>query len=302
MPKAKKSTEQEEANELLKSMDVPPLVRLGVVKVEDRLGQGGFGSVYSAHIGGTKVAVKISHEWEGPGNQQKLLKEFETLLHLSHENICTVLGVGIVKNDNGSLHSRNLCLVMEYMPDTLSKWRGEAGPNARTRLDVISYFVDVACGLEFLHYRGAIHRDLKPENVLVKRAVAKIADVGLTRTVQGKRDSATMSKHTGTNRYMAPEVQGTTRPRHGVQATRPRYGVQADIYSFGRLVADILLNGGSMVKDPKVMSTRLSKVEDDLELRDLILDTLKMSAKKRPNATEVHLRLKSLHQAMIDKR
>ena len=75
-----------------------------------------------------------------------------------------------------------------------------------------SWTNDLLQGLNFLHNRNPIiiHRDLKPANLLLTTDLCtlKLTDFGLSKAVdRSQRDTATHSGHTGTKRYMAPEVR-----------------------------------------------------------------------------------------------
>ncbi|KAK7401752.1 hypothetical protein VNO78_13477 [Psophocarpus tetragonolobus] len=89
---------------------------------------------------------------------------------------------------------------------------------------VISFSLDIARGMEYVHAKGIIHRDLKPENVLVDEdSHLKIADFGISCKVS-KCDSLR-----GTYRWMAPEmIKGK------------RYGRKVDVYSFGLILWELV--------------------------------------------------------------
>ena len=89
---------------------------------------------------------------------------------------------------------------------------------------VISFALDIAHGMEYVHAQGIIHRDLKPENVLVDGELhPKIADFGIS-CEASKCDSLR-----GTYRWMAPEmIKGK------------RYGREVDVYSFGLILWELV--------------------------------------------------------------
>ena len=285
MPKRPKSKEVEEAKKKLKTLDVPERLRLGLIKIDKDsfLGEGGFGMVYSSFIGGTKVAVKCSSKLSGHDDDRAkaLIKEFLMLQDLSHENVVTVMGVGLAQFTSDALGpSLQPCVVMEFMAGTLKEYRGMAKPGSKLRLDVFGYFLDVARGLEYMHFKSLMHRDLKPANILVKNRIAKIADVGLVKVMP---DSTTTMSRAGTAPFMAPEV-----------LQHKPYAYKADVYSVGLVMVDILLDGVPEPKNRPTIKTRLNEVEDNVQLRGLIMDTLQPNQRKRSDAADMHRRLAAL--------
>jgi len=90
---------------------------------------------------------------------------------------------------------------------------------------------EVANGMCYLHECGLLHRDLKPGNILLsKDGRCKITDFGLTR--QKPEQTATLTTNIGTFLYTAPEV-----------FTHGHYDEKADVYSYGMLVAQMMMDG-----------------------------------------------------------
>lgn len=93
--------------------------------------------------------------------------------------------------------------------------RGEPDPPAsvprRVPLDhIISFFSDIASGLQHLHSNGFIHRDLKPSNCLLTNPHVPnqtprvlVSDFG---EVQMENSMRSSTGATGTISYCAPEV------------------------------------------------------------------------------------------------
>lgn len=69
------------------------------------------------------------------------------------------------------------------------------------------YFLQLMNALKFLHENDVVHRDLKVENLLLDSDFnLKIADFGLSTTVESKYGYGIMYTRVGTERYMPPEM------------------------------------------------------------------------------------------------
>lgn len=94
----------------------------------------------------------------------------------------------------------------------------------------------ILSGVAYLHSEGVLHRDLKPENILYNSdSDIVINDFGFSRQVDS--DSTRLTQYGnvfGTLKYMAPEQQQDARS----------VDERADIFSLGKVIEDIVTNGG----------------------------------------------------------
>ena len=209
---------QQEALEV--SANEPLVVGVANVRASDirfdsprlRLGAGAFGTVYrSAEEGwqGSTVAVK---ELKIDGSEETLAttlaalrREAATLASLRHHNVVSFLGV--------CLQASQPMLVTEYVAGGVLEdaLHPRGGSSSLGHLDRLKIAKDIAAGLTHVHSQSILHRDLKPANVLLAKIdgglVAKVADVGLARTLHGARQhmSAMTGGGAGTPQYMSPE-------------------------------------------------------------------------------------------------
>ncbi|KAF3431900.1 hypothetical protein FNV43_RR26636 [Rhamnella rubrinervis] len=209
---------------------------LGVKKMtnsfSERLGQGGYGSVYKGKLrDGRFVAVKVLNKLKGNG--EEFINEVATISRTSHVNVVTLLGF--------CYQGRKRALIYEFMPNgSLEKFIFEENPesNYHNKLGWEMLFqisLGIARGLEYLH-RGCntriLHFDIKPHNILLDENFSpKISDFGLARVCS--RDESIISKLSarGTAGYIAPEV--FCRNFRGVSH-------KSDVYSYGMMVLEMV--------------------------------------------------------------
>ena len=195
---------------------------IGPYRVEERLGSGGFGSVYRAVRTDSRVAiphaVKIPHD--SVGTEQAFLKEAEAWLRASgHPNIVPVL--------DAAVHDGEWVLVSEFISGgSLRKAIGLRSGKRMAPTAAASLMIGVLRGLEYLHKQGIIHRDLKPENVLMQEGIPRLTDFGVARVLS--RSTGSGSGFTGTLYYSPPE------------AFSGQYGVFTDIWASGVMLYELL--------------------------------------------------------------
>jgi serine/threonine protein kinase len=74
--------------------------------------------------------------------------------------------------------------------------------------NVKNYLRQILSGLNYLHKNKIIHRDIKGGNILVKDAVAKLADFGCSLQFKGDAsvEPGTLHRIHGSVPWMAPEM------------------------------------------------------------------------------------------------
>ncbi|KAI9125186.1 hypothetical protein K1719_003802 [Acacia pycnantha] len=194
---------------------------------ENKLGQGGFGSVYKGKLReGEEIAVKKLSRSSGQG-----LVEFKNevilIAKLQHMNLVRLLGCCIQDDEK--------LLVYEYMPNkSLDSFLFDASKrgllNWRTRVMIIE---GISQGLLYLHQHSRlriIHRDLKVNNILLDVDMnPKISDFGMARIFKRNELIANTNRIVGTYGYMSPEYA-----MDGV------FSIKSDIFSFGVVILEIL--------------------------------------------------------------
>jgi hypothetical protein len=277
---------------------------------------GSYGDVYKARYRDMVVALKKlklqTREFE-----REFQREIQLMKSMRHENIVLFLGAGTFKQDDCPF------LVMEYMENGALASVLRNGEIPLTREREISFCLDVAKGMEFLHSQRPprIHRDLKSSNLLVSALwVVKIADFGCARLVKSlgatqsvnKRkfkssdfpQSATepllraenaLSDSVGSALWRAPEI-----------FSGKAYGTLVDVYSFGVVMWEIASRdlpyrdrGYRWIRDVKeaVLSGIRPTLPDGLleSYRDLMSDCWAADPCSRPTFTEAIHRLRQMN-------
>ena len=178
----------------------------------DRIGGGGFGTVYKAYdnVLHREVAIKVSEvKTTTDGKKTFSLKdEFEALNHVpKHPNIANYEEFYSYEDHRG------VCdyAIMQYYPDGNLSNAIKQGLTAEQKEDIATQLLE---GIDFLHKHKVVHRDLKPGNILMVKHGGKmiplITDFGLSKAA-GVADGSVFSNSfgAGTPKYSSPEqLQG----------------------------------------------------------------------------------------------
>ncbi|GAB4854577.1 G-type lectin S-receptor-like serine/threonine-protein kinase SD2-5 [Ancistrocladus abbreviatus] len=200
----------------------------------EKLGQGGFGSVYKGVLpDGTRLAVK---KLEGVGQGKKEFRAEVSIIGSIHH-------VHLVRLKGFCAEGSHRLLAYEYMANgSLDKWifkRNNEGSALgwETRFNIA---LGTAKGLAYLHEDcdvKIIHCDIKPENVLLDdNFQAKVSDFGLAK-LMNREQSHVFTTLRGTRGYLAPEW-----------ITNYAISEKSDVYSYGMVLLEII--GGRKNYDP----------------------------------------------------
>ncbi|OEL16312.1 Rust resistance kinase Lr10, partial [Dichanthelium oligosanthes] len=202
-------------------------------RFKDKLGQGGFGSVYKGKLpNGMPVAVKMLKNSTGEG--EEFINEVATIGRIHHANIVRLLGFC----SEGTRRD----LIYELMPnESLEKYIFSHDSTISQELLVPNKMIDIALGvargMEYLHQgcnQRILHFDIKPHNILLDYNFnPKISDFGLAKLCARDQSIVTLTAARGTMGYIAPELY--SRNFGGIS-------YKSDVYSFGMLVLE-MMNG-----------------------------------------------------------
>ncbi|CAO2161632.1 unnamed protein product [Urochloa humidicola] len=192
----------------------------------DKLGEGGFGSVFRGTMPGPESTVVAVKSLKGRGHADKQFRaEVQTVGVIKHTNLVRLLGFSV----KGDMR----LLVYEYMRNGSLDSHLFSERSSLLNWDLrYQIALGIAKGLAYLH-EGCedciIHCDIKPENILLdEEFCAKISDFGMAKLL-GREFNSALTTIRGTMGYLAPEWI------YGQPITK-----KADVYSFGIVLLELI--------------------------------------------------------------
>ncbi|XP_042033960.1 uncharacterized protein LOC121780409 isoform X3 [Salvia splendens] len=195
---------------------------------EDKLGQGGYGSVYKGKLrSGNLVAVKLLRDFGANG--QDFINEIATIGRIHHVNVVQLVGYCAERSKRA--------LIFDFMPNgSLDKYifNREKAPSLNWDMK-FKIAVEVARGIRYLHHGCDIqilHFDIKPHNILLDdKFIPKISDFGLAKLCAANKEAVTLTAARGTIGYVAPEL---------INRSIGAVSYKSDVYSFGMLLMEMV--------------------------------------------------------------
>ncbi len=211
-----------------------PGVRIDHYKLLQKIGEGGFGSVWMAEQLEPirrRVALKILKI--GMDTKEVIARfeaERQALALMDHPNIARVF-------DAGATAAGRPFFVMELVRGVaITRYCDDNRLTAEARLRL---FISVCQAVQHAHQKGIIHRDLKPSNILVTlhdgTPVPKVIDFGIAKATDKQLTEKTLVTHfhafVGTPAYTSPEQ---------MEMSGLDVDTRSDIYSLGVLLYELL--------------------------------------------------------------
>ncbi|XP_040376433.1 G-type lectin S-receptor-like serine/threonine-protein kinase At2g19130 [Oryza brachyantha] len=200
-------------------------IRKATGNFSDKLGEGGFGSVFRGTLPGSATAVAVKN-LKAVGQAEKQFRtEVQTVGMIRHTNLVRLLGFCVNRN--------RMLLVYEYMSNGSLDAHIFSEKSSLLSWPVrYQIAIGIARGLAYLHEECEdciIHCDIKPENILLDGEFCpKIADFGMAKLL-GREFNSALTTVRGTMGYLAPEWI------YGQPITK-----KADVYSFGIVLFEII--------------------------------------------------------------
>lgn len=224
----------------------PATKRVGRFDLVNRLGSGGFGTVWQAYDPelDRAVAIKIPRRGHLQAKEAELFfREARAAAQLRHPNIVSVHEVG---RDGESIFIVSDLITGQPLSDCLDAYRAQPRKIAKLLATVCE-------ALDFAHQHGIVHRDLKPSNLMLSTDNEPyLMDFGLAKRDVGEITMTVDGQVLGTPAYMSPE-QAAGQMRWVDRRT--------DIYSLGVMVFQMLT--GELPFRGSAQSQMLQRQQDD---------------------------------------
>ncbi|XAR56866.1 Non-specific serine/threonine protein kinase [Bertholletia excelsa] len=193
----------------------------------NKIGEGGFGSVYKGRLKNGKIAAIKVLSTESRQGLKEFLTEIQVISDIEHENLVKLYGCCV--------EGHHRILVYNYLENNSLAQTLLGGRHSSIQFSWQirkKIAIGVARGLAFLHEEvrpHIIHRDIKASNILLdKDLTPKISDFGLAKLIPASMTHVS-TRVAGTLGYLAPEY-----------AIRGQVTRKADTYSFGVLLLEIV--------------------------------------------------------------
>jgi eukaryotic-like serine/threonine-protein kinase len=213
--------------------DLQPGQKVGEYVVEEKIGEGGFGTVFRAShpLIGKVVAIKVLNRQYSaqPEMVSRFVSEARAVNQIRHRHIIDIFAFGQVEDGRHYY-------VMEYLEgQPLDEHLAQHG--RMPLADAIPILRAVARALDAAHAKGIAHRDLKPENVFLVRepdgtVFPKLLDFGIAKLLtadSGLSHKTRTGAPIGTPYYMSPE-----------QCRGRDVDHRTDVYAFGIMTYKML--------------------------------------------------------------
>ncbi len=197
--------------------------------VEEKIGEGGMGSVYRGFQKsvGRPVAIKTLRKTLIDSEEfiDRFFREAQIASKINHPNCVTIYEYGHSEDDT-------VYIAMEFLDgEPLSDL---AERRQLSLIEILEIACDTSRALAAAHAFNVVHRDLKPDNIFVVDVPgggsnAKVLDFGIAKALDAEKSMTRTGMIFGTPEYMSPEqCAGTT------------IDGRSDLYSLGCILYELV--------------------------------------------------------------
>jgi CheY-like chemotaxis protein len=225
----------------------------GRYRFEMLIGEGGMGTVFSAHDETLErdVALKIikPQHLSNPSMRLRLAREAKLVARIQHPGVTALF-------DSGELEDGSAFLVMELLRgQSLSGLLSEFGPG--TPRQVARLLRQTSAALAAAHKAEVIHRDIKPDNIFLVAGAdgfqAKLLDFGVALSTRLDARVTQAGTVIGTPAYMPPE-----------QVRDEDLDERADVYSLACVIWEALV-GRRLIRGKQFTEVLLNLMCEPME-------------------------------------
>ncbi len=227
-------------------------------KIIEKLGSGGYGTVYSAIYNGSMIAIK-KYKDSKDSMSIEIMREIAVLFGSHNGHIVSAIFVSITDE---------IQLGMEYWGSSLRRYIRKT--KTRARIKGMETLLTHTCkALSYLHSSRIFHRDIKPDNILVKITDSgpffKLCDFGLAK--QGTGSAPFLGTgNVGTYNYRALELFSTS----------VCYTGSSDMWSLGCVLYEFI--SGELMFPGSDSDSVLDIIMETIPVSQEILDSLELGS------------------------
>jgi hypothetical protein len=264
---------------------LPPQTQIGRYTLDKLIGEGGLGTVYSAHdpLLSRVIAIKLLDIQPEPEQRQAFidafLNEARAAAGLNHPHIVTVYDAGVSE--------KHAYMAMELLKGRDLRELRKDGWRA-TPEQAALIVRRVADALTYAHSHGIVHRDIKPANIfMVGRTQPRVLDFGIARVMQPATQGRKLPDPLAPTQKESEMAAGSPYYMSPEQARGETVDRRSDVFSLGVVLYELLCDckpfTGRTLEDisraVQTLDPPLAHVLDEKVPRGLALIAAKAMAK-----------------------
>ena len=257
--------------------------------IEDKLFErkNGLGIIHKGKYKNENVIIRIiQFDRISRYNIEDIIRDFEQLIYLSHNNISNMLAYFISQDNKVYLISK------EFQNGSLYDYLHIKEKNL-SKEEKMKIALGIINGIDYLHKNNIVHCHLHSKNILLDEELnPKIVDFGFRNLYEL---ASLFNKYTNKNGYSAPEILATNGKFFKIPENIDDNLKKIDIYSYGMILWEILSN--TVPFDVKLAEIKKYVLEEkvrpevpvniDKTLSSLIRNCWDSELSKRPNELDI---------------